>query len=103
MQKAGISVHYLPFPDDGKKGPGYATLKQVWCAEDKAKALTIGKGLAVGNLPEGNCDDSSLVDKSYALAKSIGVIGTPAIFKQNGEHIKGYVPYQDLIPRILTN
>ncbi len=103
LQKAGISVHYLPFPDDGKKGPGYATLKQVWCAEDKAKALTIGKGLAVGNLPEGNCDDSSLVDKSYALAKSIGVIGTPAIFKQNGEHIKGYVPYQDLIPRILTN
>ncbi len=103
LQEAGISVHYLPFPDEGEEGPGYATLKQVWCAEDKAKALIIGKGLAVGSLPAGNCDDSSLVDKSYALARRIGVVGTPAIFKQNGEQIKGYVPYQELIPKILGN
>jgi len=101
LQKAGITVHYLPFPDEGKKGRGYATLKRVWCAENKAKALTIGKGLADGSLPAGNCSDSSLVDKSYALATNIGVVGTPAIFKQNGEHIKGYVPYQKLIPKIL--
>ena len=101
LQKAGISVHYLPFPDDGEEGPGYETLKQVWCAEDKAKALTIAKGVAVGRLPAGNCVNSSFVDTSYALAKKIGVIGTPAIFKQNGEHIKGYVPYQKLIPKIL--
>lgn len=103
LQKAGISVHYLPFPDAGKKGPGYATLKRVWCAEDKAKALTIGKGLATGSLPLGNCDNSSLVDESYAMAKKIGVVGTPAIFKPNGQHIKGYVPYAKLIPEVLDN
>ena len=103
LQDAGISVQYLPFPDEGPGSPGYQTLKQVWCAEDKAKALTIGKGLEDGILPAGNCLDANLVDESYALGKKLGVIGTPAIFKQNGEHIKGYVPYQELIPRVLKN
>jgi thiol:disulfide interchange protein DsbC len=101
LQAAGISVQYLPFPDEGLNSPGYKTLKQVWCSEDKAKALTIGKGLEQGTLPAGNCADGKLVDKSYALGKTIGVLGTPAIFKENGAHIKGYIPYQELIPMVL--
>ena len=103
LQAAGISVQYLPFPDEGLNSPGYKTLKQVWCSEDKAKALTIGKGLEQGTLPAGDCADGNLVDKSYALGKNLGVLGTPAIFKQNGENIKGYVPYLELIPRVLKN
>ena len=103
LQEAGISVHYLPYPDEGKNSAGYQTLRQVWCAEDKAEALTIGKGLEKGSLPAGDCTDGSLVDKGHALGIKVGVIGTPAIFKQNGEHIKGYVPYQKLIPRVLKN
>jgi thiol:disulfide interchange protein DsbC len=101
LQAAGISVQYLPFPDEGLNSPGYKTLKQVWCSEDKAKALTIGKGLEQGILPAGNCADGNLVDKSYTLGKNLGVFGTPAIFKQNGAHIKGYIPYQKLIPMVL--
>jgi thiol:disulfide interchange protein DsbC len=103
LQAAGISVQYLPFPDEGLNSTGYKTLKQVWCAEDKANALTIGKGLEEGILPAGNCPDANLVDKGYTLGKRVGVIGTPAIFKQNGEQIKGYVHYQKLIPRVLEN
>lgn len=103
LQEAGISVQYLPFSDDGPKGAGYQTLKQIWCSKDKAKALPIGKGLENGTLAAGDCADSKLVDESYALGKKIGVIGTPAIFKENGEQIKGYVPYQELIPRVLEN
>lgn len=103
LQEAGITVQYLPFPDDGINGLGYKTLKQVWCSKDKAHALTIGKGLAVGDLPSGDCTKSRLVDKSYALGKNIGVIGTPAIFTTSGAQIKGYVPWRELIPRILGN
>ena len=101
LQAAGISVQYLPFPDEGLNSPGYKTLKQVWCSADKAKALTIGKGVEPGTLPAGNCDDGQLVDKSYALGKTLGVLGTPAIFKENGAHLKGYIPYQKLIPMVL--
>ena len=103
LQAAGISIQYLPFPDEGLASPGYETLRQVWCSEDKANALTIGKGMQEGSLPAGDCNDGKLVDKGYALGKKVGVIGTPAIFKQNGEQIRGYVPYQKLIPRVLGN
>jgi thiol:disulfide interchange protein DsbC len=103
LQDAGISVHYIPYPRGGSQGPGYQTLKQVWCAKDRATALTIGKDLASGDLPDGNCEDSLLVDEGYKLGNKVGVTGTPTLIKSNGEVITGYVPYQELIPRVLSN
>lgn len=103
LQDAGISIHYLPYPRGGKQGPRYQTLKQVWCAKDKAKALTIAKGLDVGDLPAGNCIDGKLVDKGHILGNRVGVTGTPALFKSSGEKIEGYVPYKQLIPMVLKN
>lgn len=103
LQAAGISVQYLPYADEGLGSPGYNTLRQVWCSQDKAQALTIGKGLLEGTLPAGNCADGNLVDMGQELGSRVGVVGTPAIFKRNGAQIKGYVPYQELIPLILKN
>lgn len=103
LQEAGISVHYIPYPRGGSRGPGYQKLKQVWCAEDKASAMTIAKDLATGDLPAGDCEDSALVDKGYALGNKVGVTGTPALYKSSGEMITGYVPYQELIPMVLNN
>ncbi len=103
LQAAGISVHYLPFPRGGRQGPGYQTLKQVWCAEDGATAITIAKGLANGDLPAGDCARAAFVDTGFALGKKVGVKGTPALFKLNGEAIQGYVPYRELIPQVLNN
>lgn len=102
LQEAGISVHYLPYPRGGIQGPGYATLKQVWCATDRARAMTIAKGLASGELPSSECEDAGLVDEGYRLGNKIGVTGTPALYKSSGELITGYVPYRDLIPRVLN-
>jgi thiol:disulfide interchange protein DsbC len=103
LQEAGISVHYLPYPRGGVRGPGYQTLKQVWCAKDRAEAMTIAKGHETGDLPAGDCENASLVDEGFALGKKVGVTGTPALFKSNGEMIQGYVPYQQLIPQVLNN
>lgn len=103
LQNAGISVHYIPYPRGGSQGPGYQILKQVWCAKDKATALTIGKGLDLGELPDGDCEDSILVDQGHLLGNKIGVTGTPALFKSSGEMITGYVPYETLIPMVLNN
>jgi len=103
LQEAGISVHYLPYPRGGIRGPGYQTLKQVWCAKDRAEAMTIAKGHETGDLPAGDCENAALVDEGFALGKKVGVTGTPALFKSNGEMIQGYVPYQQLIPQVLNN
>ncbi|MCP4979838.1 MAG: thioredoxin fold domain-containing protein, partial [Gammaproteobacteria bacterium] len=103
LQAAGISVHYLPYPREGTQGPGYRTLKQVWCASDRANAMTIAKGQVQGDLPVGDCTSAGLVDQGYALGNSVGISGTPALFKSNGEMIQGYVPSQQLIQQVLGN
>ncbi len=101
LNKAGISVHYLPFPRGGSAGPGYESLKQVWCARDRQQAMNIAKQLSEGELPSADCDEASMVDRGYDLGNRVGVTGTPALFKSDGRKIEGYVPYQRLIPMVL--
>ncbi|MBC8212638.1 MAG: DsbC family protein [Gammaproteobacteria bacterium] len=102
LQKAGIEVRYFPFPRGGNRGPGYQTLKQVWCAEDRAAGMDIAKETAVGELPPGTCENAKIVDRGYLLGNEVGVTGTPALFTENGKKIDGYVPYQNLIPMVLN-
>lgn len=103
LQEAGISIHYLPYPRGGKQGSGYRSLKQVWCAKDKLKAMGIAKDLDTGDLPTGDCEKGKFVDEGFALGNRVGITGTPSLFKSTGEKIQGYVPYQQLIPRVLSN
>ena len=102
LQKAGIEVRYLPFPRGGAKGPGYQSLKQVWCGKDKAKAMDIAKDVQNGDLPSAECEASKMVDRGYELGNQVGVTGTPALFTETGRKFDGYVPYAQLIPMILS-
>jgi thiol:disulfide interchange protein DsbC len=102
LQKAGIEVRYYPFPRGGKRGPGYQDLKKVWCSEDRAKAMDIAKEISKGELSDGTCAEASLVDKGYDLGNEVGVSGTPALFTASGRKFDGYVPYQKLIPMLLS-
>ena len=103
LQQAGITVRYLPYPRGGERGPGYSTLKQVWCAEDKRTAMDIGKGITEGELPSGDCEAASFVDRGYEMGNQLGVTGTPALYLENGVAITGYVPYAELIPKVLKD
>lgn len=102
LQDAGIEVRYFPFPRGGKRGPGYQDLKQVWCSEDRAKAMDIAKETSSGELSDGSCKAAELVDKGYNLGNEVGVTGTPALFTASGRKFDGYVPYQKLIPMLLS-
>ncbi len=103
LNEAGISVKYLPYPRGGASGPGYTSLKQVWCATDRQKAMSIAKQNMEGELPSPDCEAAAMVDRGYQLGNEVGVTGTPALFKSNGQKIEGYVPYQTLIPMILND
>jgi mono/diheme cytochrome c family protein len=101
LQAAGISVHYFPYPRGSTRGPGYAALKQVWCAEDRPLAMSIAKGTAQGELPSGDCESAAFVDQGFIIGNRIGITGTPALFLENGSRIDGYRPYKQLIPMVL--
>lgn len=104
LQDAGISVHYYPFPRGGARGPGYHSLRQVWCSEDRQAAMSIAKGAEEGSLDASeSCDAAQSVDDGYQLGNRIGITGTPSLFSSDGARFNGYVPYQELIPQLLNN
>lgn len=102
LQTAGIEVRYFPYPRGGNGGPGYKTLKQIWCSEDLSKGMDIAKGAAVGELPSAECENAIFVDQAYDIGNEVGVSGTPALFTAEGKKIDGYVPADRLIPMVLN-
>jgi len=101
LQAAGITVRYLPYPRGGNTGPGYATLKSVWCAEDRRQAMTEAKSDRFDSLPPGDCARAAVVDRGYRAGNQLGIRGTPALVKSNGDMLEGYLPSADLIQHLL--
>lgn len=101
LQEAGITVRYLPYARGGSSGPGYQHLKSVWCADDRNQAMTDAKNQRFDSLPAGDCTAAAMIERGYRAGNKIGISGTPALIKSNGEKIEGYRPYQELIPRLL--
>lgn len=101
LQEAGITVRYLPYARGGSRGPGYQHLKSVWCAEDRNQAMTDAKNERFDGLPTGDCAAAAMIDRGYAAGNRVGIRGTPALIKSNGEKIEGYVPYRELILQLL--
>lgn len=101
LQQAGITIRYIPYARGGKRGPGYGHLRSVWCSPERNQAMTDAKNQRFDDLPSGDCDAASIVDRGYLAGNRIGVGGTPALFRSNGQKIEGYRPYQELIPLLL--
>ncbi len=89
---AGIEVRYLMYPRAGVGTPSYQKAVDVWCAKDRAEALT--KSKAGQPVPKADCKNP--VKAHMALGEQVGVTGTPAILLQTGDLIPGYRPAADL-------
>ncbi len=88
----GIEIKYLAFPRAGIGSESYKKIVSAWCADDKQQALT---RLKLGeSIEDKTCDDS--VAEQYALGKSIGVQGTPAIVLESGKLVPGFIPAHQL-------
>lgn len=97
LQQAGVTVRYLPFPRSGTRGDAYNEMVTVWCAEDRAAAMTHAKATPGTQIGKTDCKGADAVNQGYNLAKQVGVNGTPAIFLPDGRLIPGYQPYKKLL------
>jgi len=75
-------------------------------AYEKSKAIVCEKSLAMLEdafekkpLPKPRCE-TTLIDENIALAKKLGINGTPAIVLPNGQIISGYLEADALIKQI---
>jgi thiol:disulfide interchange protein DsbC len=93
----GITVDYVAFPRSGLNSDSYNKIVTAWCSNDPKNTLTkMKQGIDV-NLS--TCQDNP-IESHYLLGQKIGITGTPAIIKSNGELLPGYLPPAELLNRL---
>ncbi len=63
--------------------------------------MTDAKNNRFDGLPPSDCAQAAMIDRGYRAGNLVGIRGTPALIKSNGEKIEGYVPYLELIPQLV--
>jgi thiol:disulfide interchange protein DsbC len=96
----GIEIRYLLYPRNGPASPSWNTAEEVWCASDRAGALTLAK--LDREFKTSQCD-SSIVQDHYVIGGDVGLNGTPAIVLDDGTLIAGYLPPDQLAVRLAQN
>ncbi len=92
----GISVRYLLYPRDVVGSASYNKSVSVWCAKNRKQVFTSANA---GNaVKSATCDNP--VTSIMALGKQMGVGGTPTIFLESGDKLPGYVPPEELAPKL---
>jgi thiol:disulfide interchange protein DsbC len=86
-----ISVHTFLYPLAELHPQARSRAIAVWCAPDRAAAwqALMLEGKAP---PAGEC--AHPIDRNIALARRLGVEGTPALFDVRGRHLAGAAPAQ---------
>ena len=93
----GITVNYVAFPRSGLASDSYNKIVTAWCSTDAKATLTkMKQGIDV---QLSMCQDHP-VEKHFLLGQKIGITGTPAIIKSNGELLPGYLPPEELLTRL---
>ncbi|VAW89357.1 Thiol:disulfide interchange protein DsbC [hydrothermal vent metagenome] len=86
--REGIEIRYLAFPRAGVGSHSYEKIISVWCADDQLDEMTLAKNK---QQPEKRACENP-VQEHMALARKIGVSGTPALVFEDGSLLPGYVP-----------
>jgi thiol:disulfide interchange protein DsbC len=92
LNRMGIRVRYMLFPRAGVASTSYEKAVSVWCADDQLAELTKAKSGAIPEIRE--CQNP--VREHMALARRLGLQGTPYTITDTGRAIGGYVPAPEL-------
>tara|TARA_Y100000768_G_scaffold118267_1_gene87359 strand:+ start:1827 stop:2537 length:711 start_codon:yes stop_codon:yes gene_type:complete len=93
----GITVNYVAFPRSGLESNSFNKIVTAWCSTNPNETMTqIKQGQEVAL---SLCEDNP-VKKHYLLGQKIGITGTPAIIKSNGELLPGYLSPEELLSRL---
>ncbi len=96
----GIEIRYLLYPRNGPASPSWNKAEEVWCASDRANALTLAK--LDKDFKTSKCD-ASIVQDNYVMGRDVGLSGTPAIVFEDGTLVGGYLPPDQLAARLAQN
>jgi thiol:disulfide interchange protein DsbC len=89
----GVEIRYAAFPRKGIPSGNYDQMVSVWCNEDRPTAMTDAK--FGRDVADATCENP--VARHYEIGLELGVKGTPTMFLDNGEVVRGYVPAARLL------
>lgn len=92
--KNEIQVRYIFMPLKG--AVDMKKTVSVWCSDNQQLALDTAK--SGGKVEDKTCDNP--IKEHLALARELGVRGTPAIILEDGRLLPGYVPVAKLIAEL---
>ena len=92
LNNAGIRVRYMLFPRTGVDSVSYEKAVSVWCAPNQQEEMTRAKA---GEMPTAR-DCENPVQEHMALARRLGLQGTPFTITDTGRVINGYQPVDQL-------
>ena len=93
----GITVNYVAFPRSGLDSVSYNKIVTAWCSKDPKSVLTKMKQ---GQDVQLSMCQNHPVEAHFLLGQKIGITGTPAIIKSNGELLPRYLPPEELLTRL---
>ncbi len=85
-QLTDVTVHVFLVPLLGPQSSTLAT--QVWCATDRGRAY---QSLMLGGRAPGNRRCDTPLERNLALARTLGVTGTPTLISEDGRRLAGAV------------
>jgi thiol:disulfide interchange protein DsbC len=97
--RLGIRVRYMFYPRSGPGTESWHKAEAVWCAPNRADALTRAKNGEEIKSPK--CP-GGIIARDYELGHKLSVEGTPAIFLASGEMLPGYAPPGQLVKYLKT-
>jgi thiol:disulfide interchange protein DsbC len=88
---AGIKVRYFILPVVGRDSP--IVMRNIWCAEDRAAAMDLAKS----GRPVADAECATPAEDHLALARELGINGTPATVTESGLLVSGYRPAFEML------
>ncbi len=85
-----VTVHTFLYPLAELHPQARSRAIAVWCAPDRAAAWQVL--MLEGKAPPPAAECAHPIDRNIALARNLGVEGTPALFDVRGRHLAGAAP-----------
>lgn len=106
LNENGIEINYIPFPRNGLTDTKTVqSLKKIYCSENPQEEFTLAfnkptEYLNNTKVEETICEKAYNINKFYNYADELKIIGTPAIFTENGAYISGFTDIQTLTKKL---
>ena len=89
-----ITIYYFMYPVIRPELADHS--RAVWCSPDRAKAWLALAARAKAQVPAGNTDCETPIERVLELGRTLGVNSTPTLFFATGERARGGMHLPDL-------